>query len=59
MPIACAARWSVRSVDAVAIPDDESGRSVPGPGLAELLRGPRGGRVRRDVHVHDSPAVVG
>jgi hypothetical protein len=48
----------VQSVERVAIPYDESRRGVPRPRLAELLRGPRRRRVRRDVHVDDAPSVV-
>ena len=49
----------VRSVDRVAIPYQESRGGVPRPRLAELLRGPRRGRMLRDVEVNDAPAVVG
>ena len=46
----------IRSVHRVTIPDDEAGR--PRPRLAELLRGPRRGRTRRDVHVDDAASIV-
>ena len=48
-----------RSVDVIAVPDEESRRRIPRPRLAELLRGPRRGRMRRDVDVDDAPTVVG
>ena len=48
----------IRSVDCITIPDDESRRGVPRPRLTELLRGPRRGRMRRDVHVDDAASVV-
>jgi len=51
-------RLNVRSVDAVAIPDDEPPWGVPRPRLTELLRGPRGRRMRRDVHVDDAASIV-
>ena len=48
----------IRSVHRVTIPDDKSGRAIPRPRLAELLRGPRRGRMRRDVHVDYAASVV-
>jgi hypothetical protein len=48
----------IRSVSSVTIPDDEARRGVPRPRLAELLRGSRCGRMRRDVHVDDAASVV-
>ncbi len=39
--------------------DDESRRGVPRPCLAELLRGPRRGRMRRDIQVDDAASLVG
>jgi hypothetical protein len=51
-------RPRIRPIDPITIPDDESRRGVPRPRLAELLRGPRRGRMRRDVHVDDAASVV-
>ena len=48
----------IRSIDSITIPDDEARRGVPGPCLAELLRGPRRRRMRGDVHVDDAATVV-
>jgi hypothetical protein len=48
----------IRSIDPIAIPDDESWRSVPRPRFAELLRGPRSARMRRDIQVDDAASVV-
>ena len=47
-----------RKCRSVAIPDEESRRGVPGPRLAELLRGPYRGWMRRHVDVDDAPAIV-
>ena len=48
----------VPAIDRVAIPDDKPRSAVPGPRLAELLRGLRRSRVRRDVHVDEAPSTV-
>ena len=58
MPICCTVRREIRSVNRVTIPDDESRCGVPWPRLAELLRGPRRGRMRRDVQVDDAASIV-
>src|SRR4029450_7562591 len=47
-----------RAVDPIAVADEESGRGVPRPHLAELLRSPRRSRMRCHVEVDDAPAVV-
>jgi hypothetical protein len=49
---------NTRSVDRIAIPDDEPRRRVPRPCLAELLRGPRRGRMGGHVQVDDPASVV-
>ena len=48
----------IHPVDPITIMDDESRRGVPRPCLAELLRGPRRGRMRRDIQVDDAAAGV-
>jgi hypothetical protein len=48
----------LRPIDPITIPNDESRRGIPRPRLAELLRGPRRGRMRRDVHVDDAASLV-
>ena len=48
----------IRSIDPITIPDHEARRGVPRPRLAELLRGPCGGRMGRNVHVDDAASVV-
>jgi hypothetical protein len=49
---------NIRSVDRIAIADDEPRRRVPRPCLAELLCGPRRGRMRGHAQVDDAAAVV-
>ena len=48
----------IRSVNRIPIPDDELRHGIPRPRLEVLLRGPRRGRMRRDVHVDDAASVV-
>ncbi len=48
----------IRSIDPITIPDHEARSGVPRPRLTELLSGPGGGRMRRDVHVDDATSVV-
>jgi hypothetical protein len=48
----------VGSVNRITIPNDEARRGVPRPRFAELLSGPRPGRVRRDSHVDNTAAIV-
>ena len=42
----------------VAVPEQDPRHAVPGEGLPDLLGGPAGRRVRRDVHVEDAPPGV-
>jgi hypothetical protein len=46
------------AVDPVSVSQQESGRRVPGERVADLLRGPRGRRMFRDIDMHDPTAVV-
>ena len=43
----------------IAIPEEISRRFVPRKRLAQLLRGPRRGRMVGDGDVHDAPVLVG
>ena len=45
-------------VDAVPVSQQPAGSGVLGEGFDQLLGGPRGGGVLRDVDVHDAAAVV-
>jgi hypothetical protein len=48
----------IQPVDRITIPDHEPRRSVPRPGLTELLRRPCRRGMCRDVHMDDAASVV-
>ena len=48
----------IGSVNRITVSDSKARRGVPRPRLAELLSGPRRGRMRRDIHVDDAASVV-
>ena len=46
------------AVDAVAVPEQEPRRLVPGKCLHELRCGPLGSRILGDVKINDAPAIM-